>query len=222
MTRTTPIDTIIQGDCLEVMKGIPDKSVDLILTDPPYGLNKGKIENDESLDCWISSIKECHRILKDDAFYLSFSGILDIPEILKELVKYFNMKWINILYINNGMVRANVGFSTYIPLLVMEKGKAKLTSQMRDLMEKSTTSDEMKRRSHPYQKDIDFVAYQIEHMSIPGDIVFDPFIGSGTTAVAAKRTGRHFIGIELSPEYCEIARKRIAAIPARLDRWSEA
>ncbi|MDD5526729.1 MAG: DNA methyltransferase, partial [Candidatus Omnitrophica bacterium] len=43
-----------------------------------------------------------------------------------------------------------------------------------------------------------------------------------TTAVAAKRTGRHFIGIELSPEYCEIARKRVAAVPARLDRWAEA
>ena len=56
---------------------------------------------------------------------------------------------------------------------------------------------------------------------IPG-VVLDPFFGAGTTGLVAKKLGRCFIGIELNPEYCEIARKRIAAVPARLDRWAEA
>ena len=55
-----------------------------------------------------------------------------------------------------------------------------------------------------------------------GGICLDPFFGAGTTGLVAKKLGRHFIGIELSPEYCEIARKRVAAVPARLDRWAEA
>jgi DNA modification methylase len=53
-------------------------------------------------------------------------------------------------------------------------------------------------------------------------VVLDPFFGAGTTGLVAKKLGRCFIGIELNPEYCEIARKRIAAVPARLDRWAEA
>ena len=77
-------------------------------------------------------------------------------------------------------------------------------------------------RLHPTQKPVALFEYLIKTYTNEGDLVLDNCIGSSTTAVAAKRTGRHFIGIELSPEYCEIARKRIAAVPARLDRWAEA
>ena len=72
---------------------------------------------------------------------------------------------------------------------------------------------------HPTQKPIDLMKCLIELTTQPDQIVLDPFCGSGTTAVAAKRLGRHFIGIELSPEYCEIARKRVAAVPRRLDSF---
>ena len=75
---------------------------------------------------------------------------------------------------------------------------------------------------HPTQKPVALFEYLIKTYTNEGDLVLDNCIGSGTTAVAAKQTGRHFIGIELSPEYCEIARKRVAAVPARLDRWAEA
>ena len=74
---------------------------------------------------------------------------------------------------------------------------------------------------HPTQKPVALFEYLIKTYTNNGDLVLDNCIGSGTTAVAAKRTGRHYIGIELSPEYCEIARKRVAAVPARLDRWAE-
>ena len=78
------------------------------------------------------------------------------------------------------------------------------------------------KRLHPTQKPVALFEYLIKTYTNEGDLVLDNCIGSGTTAGAAKRTGRHFIGIELSPEYCEIARKRVAAVPARLDRWAEA
>lgn len=74
-------------------------------------------------------------------------------------------------------------------------------------------------RIHPTQKPVALFEYLIKTYTNEGDLVLDNCIGSGTTAVAAKRTGRHFIGIELSSEYCDIARKRVASVPARLDRW---
>ena len=81
---------------------------------------------------------------------------------------------------------------------------------------------DQERGYHPTQKPVALFEYLIKTYTNEGDLVLDNCIGSGTTAVAAKRTGRHFIGIELSSEYCEIARKRVAAVPARLDRWAEA
>lgn len=73
---------------------------------------------------------------------------------------------------------------------------------------------------HPTQKPVELPELFIGYHTLPEMVVLDPFLGSGTTAVAAKRTGRHFIGIELDSGYCEIARKRVAAVPARLDRWA--
>ena len=62
---------------------------------------------------------------------------------------------------------------------------------------------------HPTQKPLDVISKMILNSSDEGDIVFDPFLGSGTTAVAAKQLKRNFIGVEISPEYCEIARQRL-------------
>lgn len=66
------------------------------------------------------------------------------------------------------------------------------------------------RRAHPNEKPLGLVKYFIERHSRPGDVVLDPFLGSGTTAVAAAETGRHYLGFELSESYCKIARRRIA------------
>ena len=65
-------------------------------------------------------------------------------------------------------------------------------------------------RFHPTEKPVDLYAYLISTYSNPGETILDPFCGSGTTGVACVRTGRNFVGIEINPDYCEIARKRIA------------
>jgi site-specific DNA-methyltransferase (adenine-specific) len=77
------------------------------------------------------------------------------------------------------------------------------------------------KRYHPTQKPVKLFMDILEKYSKPDDLVLDPFLGSGTTAIACQKTGRRYIGIEKIPEYCEIARRRIAAVPARLDRWAE-
>lgn len=75
------------------------------------------------------------------------------------------------------------------------------------------------KRYHPTQKPVKLFMQIIEKYSQPTDLILDPFLGSGTTAIACQKTGRHWIGIEREAAYCEIARKRIAALPARLDNW---
>ena len=75
------------------------------------------------------------------------------------------------------------------------------------------------KRYHPTQKPVKLFMWILEKYSKPGDLILDPFLGSGTTVIACQKTGRHCVGIEQIPEYVEIARARLAALPARLDRW---
>lgn len=75
---------------------------------------------------------------------------------------------------------------------------------------------------HPTVKPLELIKYLSKLICPPGGLILDPFGGSGTTGIAAIKEGFHYILIEKEPEYCEIARKRIAAVPARLDRWAEA
>jgi len=73
---------------------------------------------------------------------------------------------------------------------------------------------------HPTQKPEKIVKWLVEYLSKPNDLVLDPFLGSGTTAVVAKRLGRRFIGIEVSREYCEMARRRLATVEAPLEAYA--
>jgi site-specific DNA-methyltransferase (adenine-specific) len=203
------INQIICGDCVEVLSTFPDECIDLILTDPPYGLNNKKIIGDNDLTIWKRSLNPSYKALKNDSFYLCFTPTKKLPEMLLELQKRFTYRWQIIFYINNGMVHGSMGFSTYCSCLVFTKGKAKIKKQIRDVYETSTSSKEMKLRVHPYQKDLKFISTLINSCSAVGDLVLDPFVGSGTTCVAAKSLGRNYLGIDISAEYCELARKRI-------------
>jgi site-specific DNA-methyltransferase (adenine-specific) len=77
------------------------------------------------------------------------------------------------------------------------------------------------RADHPTQKPLEVVERMVKASCPPGGVVLDPFMGSGTTAVAARRCGRHFTGFELNPDYCELIRQRLDALdapaPASLD-----
>lgn len=206
------INKILFGDCLEIMKKIPDNVIDVIITDPPYGINKNKILGDESLAIWKASLSDSFRVLKPISFYCLFCSVEKIPEVMQEATKLFDYRWQVIFYVNNGMVRGSMGFSVYYPCLIFMKGQAKIRKQLKDVYEVSTSSKEMKQRVHPYQKDLGFVSKLVETCSNESNIVLDPFIGSGTTALACIKTNRRFIGIEKDQYYWEVANKRIAEL----------
>ena len=211
-----PLDTIIQGDCLEVMKEIPDKSVDLVLTDPPYNAGLIYANYNDSMPeddyfSWLAVVwKDIRRVSK---------GVIITPgskNFLNFIDRIERPKWVASWTKTNQCSPSPLGgFNGWEPVLIY--GNVKLGI---DAWNISITNCQKSIGAHPCPKSLD-VWLELIKGCPEGGLVLDPFLSSGTTAVAAKRAGRHFIGIELSEEYCEIARKRVASVPARLDRWGD-
>lgn len=165
------------GDCKTLIKSIPDNSIDLILTDPPYGLNKEGITNDSNLNEYYSILPDCYRVLKDNTFFVTFCSIGNLPDFFKN--NPFKYRWQYILYINNGMVRGSIGFNRYISVLIFQKGDAKIKVPMLDIMEVSTTSQSCSERVHPTEKRLDVVKKLMYGLSKENDTVLDMFLGGG-------------------------------------------
>ena len=221
------INKILQGDCIEVMKGIEDKSIDLIITDPPYGINYQSnmrviskkfdiLENDNN-DFRYMIYNKINRILKDNCVTLIFCSYKNYANDYQELKKYFDIK--NVIIWDKG--GGGIGdlqhsLSTdYEMIIACHKGARKINGKRIGSVWHVNKVDPIKMQ-HPTQKPVGIFRMLIRIYSNKNDIVLDPFIGSGTTAVACKELGRKYIGIEISEEYCEVARRRILAVPELL------
>lgn len=211
------INKIHNVDCLEFMKTLPDKCIDLVLTDPPYGMNfvsghrqnKHKpIENDNNLEWLPDFITETGRILKDDAHAYFFCSFHNVDIFKQEIKKQLKVKNILIWHKNNtGMGDL---FGDYAPqyemIIFCSDGSKKLNgSRDSNIIKAQRTLNEL----HPTQKPIQLIEYLIDKSSIENDIIFDPFLGSGTTALACKNLKRNYIGCEISNEYYKIANDRL-------------
>ncbi len=114
------LNKIINIDCIDGFKELPDNSIDLIFTDPPYGLSKDGIRNDNNLDCYYSVLPECNRVLKDGGFFITFFSTKFLPEVFKN--NPFSYYWNFILHCPNGRVSSTIGFTKYMSCLKKEKG----------------------------------------------------------------------------------------------------
>jgi len=103
------LNTIQNINCLEALKLLPNNSIDLIFTDPPYGLNKTGIKNDHNLDLFYSILPESYRVLKNDTFLITFFSTKFLPDIFKN--NPFQYFWNFILYCPNGRVASPIGFT---------------------------------------------------------------------------------------------------------------
>ncbi|OHD84461.1 MAG: hypothetical protein A3J39_08480 [Sulfuricurvum sp. RIFCSPHIGHO2_12_FULL_44_8] len=205
--------TIIQGDCLEVMKTFADKSFDLVLTDPPYGLEKfGSWDTfDQGFhEEWLS---ECNRLLKDNGQMYVFWGHFYLEAFLCMCWHDAIIYWMKPKPIINPKSRRWVASVEHI--LWWHKGKEYTwnfpahPTELCNVFKDSLAKQKEGKSYHRNQKPLSVINKLIERSTNEGDTILDPFLGSGTTLVAAKQLNRNAVGIEISPEYCEIARKRL-------------
>ena len=239
ITVNEALDNIVHGDCLEVMRALPDKCIDVIITSPPYNLlnstgnglkintKTGKWKNaaiKEGYNDYTDNMpyvdyiawqKECVgemvRIIKDDGaiFYNNKNRVQNgLIQDRGEIVREFPLRQI-ITWKRKGAIDFNAGYflptTEQIYLICRKPFKlAKGANKFTDVWE---IAQEMN-NPHPAPFPEELIDRIVQ--STTGQIVLDPFCGSGTTAVSAKKFGRDFIMIEQSIKYCNLAFARIS------------
>lgn len=216
------------GDCLEVMRGIPDGSVDMVLTDPPYGVGYqsnrrtatekfSKIAQDEGLGWLCEFCDQLHRVMRNDTAAYVFCSWHNVDIFKQTLQKKFKVKNL-LVWVKNNHGSGDLK-GAYAPkhefVFFVHKGRCLLRDGRRpDILEFSKVSGS--KMVHPTEKPISMLERLILDASDIGASILDPFMGSGTTGVAAKNLNRKFIGIELDPDYFQIAKDRIDAVTPQL------
>ena len=228
---------IRQGDCLELMKDIPDKSIDMILCDLPYGTTRNKWDSVIPLNkLW----EQYERIIKDNGAIVLFSQMPFSAELVHSNLKLFKYEWIWQKDNGTGFLNAKkMPLKIHENILVFYKKLPLYNPRMRTgfkpykckqgrhstnygAYEQGHITEsngerypidiiEFKKDSglHPTQKPVALLEYLIKTYTNEGDTVLDNCMGSGSTGVACVNTNRNFIGYELNEKYFEIAEKRI-------------
>ncbi|PIN90999.1 hypothetical protein COU57_02465 [Candidatus Pacearchaeota archaeon CG10_big_fil_rev_8_21_14_0_10_32_14] len=210
------INQIVCGDALNLIKDLPNESIDLILTDPPYGIKKEGIKNSSDLETFYYLLPECYRVLKENGFFITFFSTKLLPEIFKK--NPFVYHWQFILNCPLGSVRSPIGFSKYMSCLVFKKGNPKIIKWNKDIFNDSPSKmvePDEGFINHPTPKPKQFISELLKMFSKENDIILDPFIGSGSTALACFLTNRKFIGFEIEKEYCDLATNRLEKLRYR-------
>lgn len=207
---------LYNADCLEKMKDIPDKSIDLVLTDPPYNAGR-EYSNDnlgdiEYIDFTNKYLNECNRVLTENGNLAIIIGVKYQKPITMWLFNNMNYCWEFVWWKSNGMLNGKSTFSKFEKVLWFSKGEGTYYRQKPEYTDvwNIPIRPQTNNYGHPTPKDIKGISRILKLLSKKGDLVLDPFMGSGTTGVACKELGRSFIGIEIDKGYFDIAQKRIA------------
>lgn len=229
---------LLHGDCLELMKDIPDGSVDMILCDLPYGTTACKWDTVIPFEpLW----EQYNRNIKDNGAIVLFGSEPFSTELRHSNLKMFRYDWIwekeqgaNFMLCKYQPYKVHETISVfsktrhlYFPQMTNGKpytsGKGTsgdITGNVPKVQTKNEgtryprsvqyfTTDKAKGSKHPTQKPVALLEYLIKTYTNPGEVVLDNCMGSGSTGVACMNTGRHFIGIELDDKYFGIAKQRI-------------
>ncbi|MHC1625726.1 MAG: DNA-methyltransferase [Methanoculleaceae archaeon] len=237
------IDEIYCGDALQLMKDIPPESIDLIVTDPPFAIDfKAKRNNynrthkrilegyneipkEEYYDFTVNWMKEAYQILKKTGSMYVFSGWTNLKDILNALddVGFITINHLIWKYQFGVFTRRKYVTSHYhIPFVVKDEKRYKFNKiehYPEDvwIINREYWTGKIKT---PTKLPVELVKKVLLFSSDEGDLVFDPFLGSGTIAVVAKMLGRHCLGFEIVPDYCNFAKERVKNVQMSLFKYT--
>lgn len=202
-------------DCLEGMKLIDDNSIDLIVTDPPYGDNIAYGRNDKDIKNNENPLINCHalmefeRILKDNSNIYLFTNWKHYPFLKGYIEEYtsFNIRML-IVYVKNHFGMGYSFRNQYELIIVLEKGKPVYNLNDFSNVVFAEYINQID-TTHPHQKDWKIIQKIIRHSSKENDIILDPFAGSGQICLAAKQLKRKYIGIEIEEKWCNFANNKL-------------
>jgi site-specific DNA-methyltransferase (adenine-specific) len=212
------LDTIVQGDCLQVMAGMDTSSIAAVITDPPYGI---RLENHGDLFAWDKdTIVQGDHSTEIGQIVLDWAARLGLCTVaFASPKKPWRGEWRSLLVWDKGPAVGGGGdIKTCWKYTweLIQVARNKPLNGNRDSAVLKYYVGPNSYHYHPTQKPLALLEYLISKVTQPGDLIFDPFIGSGTTAVAAKKLGRHYYGCDISEKYVTIALKRLEETPAPL------
>jgi adenine-specific DNA-methyltransferase len=204
---------VINGDCRAILPQLDAGSVDFVLTDPPYLVRyrdrSGRTIRNDNAPGILDAFTDVHRVLKPNSLCVSFYGW--------NRVDAFFAAWKRAGFTPVGHLvfsktyASSQGFLRYTheSAYVLAKGRPPLPADpINDVQSWHYSGN----HSHPTEKAVDTLKPIIEAFSKPGDVILDPFAGSGSSLVASALLRRQYIGIELEPKYCDLARRRLAGV----------
>jgi len=194
------LDMVVNMDCLEGMKQLPDGCVDLVLTDPPYPK--------EYLECWDLLSKQSARLLKHGGYCIAYSGQLYMPNVLSKMTQFLTYRWCKaLLHKQSHIIWPARTFAEWKPIFIFQNGILDEAKEpIRHDVIYPSGSD---KQYHKWGQAVGEACDLIISYSSENDLIIDPFCGGGTVPIACIRTNRHFIGFEIDAGCCAIANKRI-------------
>lgn len=201
------LDTIYNQNCMDGLKLLPDKSIDLILTDPPYGKKADKGTNG------FGTAKNRRYAGGWDKEAPPQEVFNEMFRVAKNLIIFGGNYFGNLLPPSNCWIfwdkKGDIAFQN--PFADGELIYTTFKKPVKRIVfrQQGFITDSKDKRYHPTQKPTELVQTLLEMFSEPGQVICDPFLGSGTTAIAALNTGRHYIGYEIDPGYFQICCDRL-------------
>ena len=240
------INEVHQGDCLELMKLIPDKSIDAIISDPPYGTTACKWDTIIPFEpLW----EQYKRIIKDNGAIVLTASQPFTSALVMSNIKMFKYCWVwdkkkggNIMNLKSQPYKVHEDICVfsikphlYYPIMTEQKertgktyskgeangienyGDTRIYNKKYPKSILESSNADQKGKTHPTQKPVDLFEYLIKTYTLVGDTILDNCAGSFTTAIAADNIKRNWICIEKDPDYCAIGKKRINENRVRLN-----
>ncbi|MCZ8259318.1 MAG: DNA methyltransferase [Beijerinckiaceae bacterium] len=204
-------NTVLQGNCIEVLQSLPARSVDLVLTDPPYlcryrSRDGQTIANDDNADWLAPAFASIAGVMKADRLCISFYGWHQVDRFMAAWRAAGLRPVAHLVFPKRYSSRTGAFEARHEQAYVLANGALpRFNCALPDVLPWSYTGN----RLHPTQKPVEALAPIIAALTRPGDLVLDPFCGSGSTLAAARNLGRDYLGIDLEPRHVQTACARL-------------